>query len=446
MSRSFDKTHASKDARPPADRPRIGVPVVVGMAIIGLFFGIFGVWAAVAPLQSAAIAPGVVSVESQRKTIQHLEGGIVAEILVRDGDEVAAGDVLVVLDETQARARLQLLRGRYRAAQALEARLVAERDGLDVIAFPEAMVDAEEDVEVAGLVESQTNIFNARRRSLQGQTAIMEQRVAQIREEIRGLEGQTAAQSEQLELTSDEIESVQELFERGMSGKSPLRELQRELAEVTGAYSQNVAAIARAEQNIGEAYLEIEELETRFLNEVVQELEAVRTETFDLSEQIRSAEDVLRRTSIRAPISGSVVDLQVHTVGGVIAPGQQLLDIVPRGERLVVEAFVDPNDIDVVEIGLPAKVYLTALSLRNTLAIDGHVETVSADRLTDRRTGADYFLARVVLADDLSSVLEQEELYPGMQAEVMIVTGARTTLDYLSRPIVRSLNRAFREQ
>jgi HlyD family type I secretion membrane fusion protein len=422
----------------------VTTPMAVGAGIVGLFFGVFGAWAAFAPLESAAVARGVISVETQRKTIQHLEGGIVGEILVRDGDEVTADAILVVLDDTQARATLDLLRGRHSAARALEARLIAERDGAAEIAFPEDARDSAE-ADVAELVRAQRNIFTGRRQSIAGQVAIMQQRIAQIQQEIRGLEGQTAAQAEQLALTNEEIASNQKLVDQGLSGKTRLLELQRALAEVTGEHSQSLAAIARAQQNIEETRLQMADLRTNFINEAVQQLGVVQTELLDLNEQIRAAEDVLRRTVIRSPMAGTVVGLQVHTVGGVVAPGQALLDVVPKGDRLIVEAFIDPNDIDVVEVGLEAQVRLTALTQRNLAPLEGHVTTVSADRLTDERTGASYFLARVELDDDPAENLDGERLYPGMQAEVMIVTGARTTLDYLSRPLVDSFNRAFRE-
>ena len=422
----------------------VTTPMAVGAGIVGLFFGVFGAWAAFAPLESAAVARGVISVETQRKTIQHLEGGIVGEILVRDGDEVAADAILVVLDDTQARATLDLLRGRHRAARALEARLIAERDGAADISFPDD-VRGSADAGVAELVRAQGNIFTGRRRSITGQDAIMRQRIAQIQQEIRGLEGQSAAQAEQLALTSEEIASNQKLVDEGLSGKTRLLELQRALAEVTGEHSQSLAAIARAQQNIEETRLEMADLRTSFINEAVQQLGIVQNELLDLGEQIRAAEDVLRRTVIRSPMAGTVVGLQVHTVGGVVAPGQTLLDVVPKGDRLIVEAFVDPNDIDVVEVGLGAQVRLTALTQRNLAPLEGHVTTVSADRLTDQRTGLSYFLARVELDDDPVAKLDGERLYPGMQAEVMIVTGERTTLDYLSRPLVNSFNRAFRE-
>ena len=337
------------------------------------------------------------------------------------------------------------MRGRYQAALALEARLIAERDNRPAIEFPEQLENGRDQSEVTEIIVGQENIFQARRRSLEGQTAILGQRVAQFEAEIRGLQGQIKAQDQQLELANDEIEGMRKLFEKGMLGKGRLRELQRELAEVTGERSQSEAAIARARQNIAEAHLQVTELGTNLLNEVVEKLGEVQSELYDLVEKIRASEDVLSRTEIRAPLAGTIVGLQVHTIGCVIAPGEDLLDIVASGERLLVEARVDPSDIDVVEPGLAAQVRLTAFSQRNSKPVNGVVLTVSADRLTDQRTGEDYFLARVELVDNLAEVLAGDSLYPGMQAEVIIVTGARTPFDYLIRPITQSLNRAMRE-
>jgi len=430
---------------PVADDIGTRIPMTIGLIIITLFFGVFGSWAMLAPLESAAIAPGVVSVESTRKTIQHLEGGIVGEIHVRDGDVIEAGAILIRLDETQPRASLTLFEGRFNATRALEARLIAERDRREAITVPKEFDEHESDPEIPELIEGQVNIFNARRQSIEGQSAIMRQRIAQIQEEINGLNEQIKAQDTQLELSNDEIESFQKLFEKGLSGKSRLRELQREFADVTGDRSRNIAAIARARQNIAEAKLQITELKTKLLNEVVQQLGDVQNELFDLNEKINAAKDILTRTDIVAPLAGTVVGLKVHTVGGVVAPGEPLLDIVPKEEQLIIEAFVDPNDIDIVESGLTAQVRLTAFSQRHMVPVEGEVITVSADRLTDERTGRDYFLARVKLLEDPSEILEGAVLYPGMQAEVMIVTGARTTFDYIIRPITQSMNRAFRE-
>jgi HlyD family type I secretion membrane fusion protein len=441
----------SSRARPqyswlPAAEIGIRPVLAVGVGVIVLFFGIFGGWAALAPLGSAAIAPGEVIVEARRKTVQHLEGGIVGEIRVREGDRVAAGQMLIRLDETQPRATLDLLKGRSRAAAALEARLNAERDEQKAIEFPPFLLDEGGDPKVRKILDGQTRIFDARRNSILGQIAILKQRIAQYAEEIKGLKGEVAAETTQVELIAQELEGVETLYSKKLVRKPRLLELRRRQAEIEGRLAQNRARIARVRQNIAETHLRISELRTERINEVVEELRKVQSERFDLQERIRAAEDVLRRTAILAPLAGTVVGLQVHTTGGVIAPGQPLMDIVPSGDRLIVEARVAPEDIDVVHAGLAAKVRLTALNRRNSLPLEGRVLSISADRLVDERTGETYFLARVELLEDPADALGGAFLYPGMAAEVMILTGERTALDYLFTPLSRSLERAFREE
>ena len=448
-----DRPAASSPAEPsgpapglePAGRIGLGWPVVAGLLIIALFFGALGSWAALAPLESAAIAPGVVIVDTKRKTVQHLEGGIVGEILVQEGDTVSAGQVIIRLDETQPRAMLELLKGRYRAASALQARLMAERDGRERIDFPDWLLAESDDPKVAEVIDGQVNIFVARRKALAGQVAIIEQRIAQFAEEIKGLKGQIVAEDTQLRLISDEISVVRDLLAKGLARRPRLLALQRREAEIEGSRSQNEALIARVKQNIAEARLHISELQTTLINEVVKELRDVQSEQFDLTERMRAAEDVLHRTEIRAPIAGTIVALQVHTPGGVIASGEPLLDIVPSEDRLVIEARVDPKDIDVVHPGLPAQIRLTAFPLRTTPMLDGRVAYVSADRLVDKRTGQPYYVARVLFDESQEEVLDDLVLYPGMPAEVMIVTGSGTALDYILKPITTSLNRALRE-
>ncbi len=428
------------------DSTNMGMTPVMasGGAIIGLFFLAFGGWAALAPLKSAAIAPGGVAVESNRKTIKHLEGGIVGEIEVRDGDVVTAGQVLIRLDDTQARVTLARLKGRTVAARALEARLIAERDGSDRILFPVSLTDNGGDRENAKTLAGQLKIFAIRKEAVASQESILRQQSAQLNEEIAGLKGLIAAENTQIKLIRSEIADVQSLVTKGLAKRPRLLALQRQQAEIEGARSRNIASVARAKQQIAETRLRISELKTQKLNQVVEELRATQTELFDLEERIRPAEDVLLRTRIKAPLDGTIVGLQIHTPGGVIGPGEPLMDLVPSGASMIIESQVDPNDIDVVHAGLPAQVRLTAFNQRNLIPINGKVLTVSADRLTDERSGVPYFLARVVLVEDLSKDLAVA-LYPGMQAEVMIVTGERTVLDYIFRPLARSLGRAFRE-
>ena len=421
------------------------MPIALGFGVIALFFGGFLGWAALAPLGSAAIAPGVVSVETNRKTIQHLEGGIIGAIKVKDGDYVKAGQVLVVLDEIQPRASLELVRVRQLASIALKARLVAERNDAKRISLPDELRARRKETKVAEIIDGQINIFNARRKAYAGQVAILNQQIKQLAEEIKGTQGQIESEKKQSTLIADEIKDVSGLVEKGLVPRRRLRALQRNAAEIEGNLSLNRSRIAQVRQTITETRLQISELTTAKINEVSQELRDVQADLFDLEERERAAKDVLNRTVIRAPLKGTVVNLQVHTLGGVIAPGAPLLDIVPSEDRLIVEARVSPSDIDIVQVGLLAQVRFTAFSQRQTQPVDATVTAVSADRLTDERTGEIFYLARIEIKDDLAEKLGANKLYPGMQAEVMIVTGERTALEYFLKPITSSLNRAFRE-
>ncbi len=425
--------------------PRLKGETIAALIILGGFFGGFLSWAALAPLQSAAIAPGVLSVDGYRKTVQHLEGGIVSQILIQEGEEVEAGQVLIRLDDTSPRATLELLRGRWMVSSALEARLKAERDGASEISFPAKLVAEKYDPKVAEIIEGQMNIFKSRHDVLAGQSSILKQRASQLEAEIQGVRGQIAAEDVQLKLLKEEIADIEELYKKGFARKPRLLQLKRRAAEIKGARNLNEAQIARARQSIAESKMRAAELGTGMLNEAVQELRKVQSDLYDLRERLRAAEDVLRRTEIRSLVGGTVVNLQVHTPGGVIGAGAPLLDVVPRERRLIVEAQVNPSDIDIVRSGLEAQVRFTAFNQRHRPPASGTITSVSADRLTDENTGNDYYLARIQLAEEGQGAVEGDELRPGMQAEVMIVTGERTALEYLIEPFTRSLNRAFRE-
>ncbi len=440
-------TDKDTDTVPPIpERPPVFGAVFTGFLIIALFIGGFVAWAGVAPLQSAAIAPGSVNLDTYRKTVQHLEGGIVDEILVREGAQVAAGQVLIRLDDTTPRASLELLHGRWLVASALEARLTAERDGLDGVRYPEDLTGRLDDPKTRQILEGQDNIFQARREALRSQVAILAQRAAEYSEEIAGIAGQIRSETEQLALVEEELADVQTLFDKGFARKPKLLQLQRRVAEIEGNRNLHQAQIARARQSIGETRMRAADLKTTRLNQVVEELRKAQAELYDLNERLRAAEDVLARTEIRAPLDGIVVDLRVHSAGGVIASGAPLLDIVPQEERLVVEAKIDPKDIDVVREGLEAQVRFTAFNQRHRAPAAGRLTSISADLLTDEASGQSYYLARVELVvEDAGAAAELAALHPGMQAEVMIVTGARTALDYLLEPLMLSLNRAFRE-
>ena len=407
--------------------------ITLAVAVVVLFLGGFAAWAALAPLESAAIAPGALGVSGERKTVQHLEGGIVAEIAVAEGDAVAAGQIVLVLHDTQPRVSLAQLEAQRRSAAALEARLIAERDGLDVIVWPAWLRVADSDRVRA----TQERIFDVRKASFDNETAILEQRIAQIREQAAGYEGHIAAQDREIVLLSEEVRDIRSLVEVGHMPMPRLRALEREEAEIAGARARNRAQVARLNQAAGETRLQIVRLGNARLTEVITELREVEARLADLNERLTAARDVLARTRVVAPVSGTVVGLSVFTRGAVIAPGQRLMDIVPAGEHLVVEARVATTDIDSVSVGLPAQVRLTAFSLLTTPPLVGRVIRVSADAFSDERTGASWYEARIGL-DPGQAALEGLQLVPGMPAEVMIVTGASTPLEYLLKPSSRA--------
>ena len=420
--------------------------VLVGTIIVLIFFGFFGAWAVFAPLDSAAIASGTLAVENNRKVVQHLEGGIVKEILVRDGDAVKAGQPLIRLVGIQPRAQLQLIRGQRNALLARAARLRAERDGNAGLSFPEELTAQGDDPRVQESMLGQLNIFEARRDAIEGQRQILGQRVAQFREEIFGVQAQIRSADEQLVLIEDELTGLQTLFAKGLTPKSRLLALQRRKAEIQGERGQNLSAIARAKQNITEAEIRIFELRTEQVSEVVSELREVETELLDLQERLGAAEDVQRRTDVISPADGVVVDMQITNVGAVIQPGERLLDVVPGNEKLVIDARVTPTDIDVVHPGLPAQVRLVAFNQRITPTVEGTVASVSADRLIDEATGESYFTARIEISNPDDPTLDGLVLLPGMPAEVLIRTGERTLLQYLVSPVQQSFTRSLTEQ
>lgn len=420
-------------------------PVVAGVIVVAGFFGLFGGWAAFAPLDSAAIAAGVVKVEGERKSIQHLEGGIVGELPVRDGDLVRAGDVLLRLDDTQSRARLELLKRRWATRMALAARLRGERDGLKAVEFPPESAAGLAPEDLRAIRRAQRNVFAARQRAIAGQTGILRQRQAQTNEEVVGLGNEIAAQDRQIALIAAEVAGLERLFQRGLTPRDRLLGLQRRQAEIEGERARNQAAIARAQKSISEIEQQIVELGTNRLNQVVAELSVVEAELFDLEQQIQAARDVFARMELRAPVEGVVVAMAVHTPGAVIRPGAVLMDIVPARAGLIVEARVQPDDIDVVSQGQEAQVHITAFSNRDLPPLSGAVAVISADSLVDERTGSAYYAAQVRLPPSELDKLEGLQLLPGMPAEVMINTGSRSFLDYLLQPIARTLRRAMRE-
>lgn len=428
------------------DSPSIRRLVIVGFGMIALFLGTFGIWAIFSPLEGASIAPGVVTVDSQRKTVQHLEGGIIDKILVTEGAKVDKGQPLIFLDKTQAQAQLEQLLTRQRNALARESRLIAERDNLDAIAFPEELEVVRESPKVGELLTNQERIFTARKEFYASQQEIIHKQLAQSNAELTGQKQRIGIEKRRLAIIGEEIAGNRQLAEKGYVSKTQLLRLEREETQIQSTISQLQANASRLEQNVAENRAQLKEQQLERIKEIVEELRESREARYELDEQIAAARDVLERTTIKAPLSGTVLNLQVFSEEGVIGPGQALLDLVPNDESLVIEARVDPSDIDQVNAGMKAQIRLTALSMRNVRPIDGELLTVSADRLVDEQSGLAYYLARVKLLDNVADLMNGVELYPGMQAEVMLLTEPRTPIEYLLKPLSESFNRAFREE
>jgi HlyD family secretion protein len=415
--------------------------MIIGCTVIGVAFGGVGAWLFLAPLDSAAVAQGSVVVDSHRKTVQHLEGGIVRSVMVKEGDTVAAGQTLMVLEGAQAQSALGQVRNQYWTAKARVARLEAEQAGLDRLAWPAEFAEAD-----PKLLDAQQDMFRARHDTFVAQMAVREKRIGQIEQQIVALAAQRTATEESLGYNATELAAVEKLYKQGYERRPRLLQLQRMSAEMQGSLGELSAKIARAEQEKAEAELELMGQRNTRAQEIAVELQEARTTLLDLSDRLRAAQDVMNRTDVKAPQDGRVVDLKVYTVGGVVTPGQPLMDIVPVDDPMLVEARVKPADIDVVHVGMSANIHLTAYKQRTTPPVAGTVQHVSADRLVDPRTGEPYFVALVrPLPEELAKIADVQ-LSPGMPAEVFITTGERRAIDYLLSPLTDSMRRGFREQ
>jgi membrane fusion protein, epimerase transport system len=417
-------------------------PRRIGMLIFILVFGVFGLWAAFAPLDGAAHATGQVTVRSNKQLVQHLEGGIVADILARNGDLVEAGEPLLILDDTQSLAQLEMANGQYVALKALESRLIAERDELDAVEFP--MEISTIDAGAQSEMMSQTRIFQTRKAALEGGIEVLEQRVEQLQSQLRGLRALQESKQELADSFDEELTDVRSLLEEGFADKNRLRELERNSATLRGEAAELTADISSTEIQIGETRLEILQQRREFQNEVANRLAEAQTELKDVTERIRALRDIVNRTVIKAPVTGIVNGLQVHTIGGVISPGTPIADVVPQSDELIVEARVSPVDIDRVAIGQEATIRFSSFS-SSVPNIQGEVIHVSADSFSDQNTGMPYYTARVEVTPEGMQNLGDLSLIPGMPAEVFIATGSRTFLQYLTKPISNALARSFIE-
>lgn len=428
-------------------RSELRASCIFGVAVIGIFLGGGTLWAVRAPLSGAVIANGVIGFESKRQTVQHLEGGIIKEIRVKEGDVVTAGSTLLVLDDTTARARTEELRNRIRTLAAEEARLLAERERNAKIDFDHPLLQSADDSEVALVIKQQTSLFEARITNFNTRRNILKKRIGQLEKQIDGLAIQLKGVRRQLELVREEAATVADLVKKGYERKPRLLSLLRAEADISGTEGQLITSIARGEEAISEIEIRITNLETDLLENVDARLSQVTAERVSAEKIYRETTDRLARTSVVSPIDGVVLDVRFKTVGGVIRAGEPIFDIVPSGDdELIINARIRPTDIDEVATGLSATVMFSAFQRRYLKRINGEVVRVSADAFSDETTRERFYLVDVKIdRAHLFEVAPELELTAGMPADVFITTKERTVADYLIQPVMRSFERAFRE-
>jgi HlyD family secretion protein len=422
--------------------------MIAGMAIVGFVtFGIGG-WAATSELSGAVIGQGVVVVDSSVKKVQHQTGGIVGELRVREGDRVKAGDILVRLDETQTLANATIITKSFDELLARQARLETERDNGDQIVFPKILLERARDPEseAARAIAAERSLFDLRRQARGGQKAQLKERRAQLQEEIKGYDGQAAAKQREVDFVHQELEGVRTLWQKNLVPITRLTALERDTARLEGERSQLSGMTAQAKGKIAEIELQIIQVDQDLRTEVGKDLIEARSKISELAERKTAAVDQLNRIDIRAPQSGRVHQLTVHTVGGVISPGEQIMLIVPDADALAIEVKIAPRDIDQVYVGQTASMRFAAFNQKTTPEIEGEVTMVSADLTQDQRTGTSYYTTRVLPRPEELARLGTAKLVPGMPVDVFIKTPGRTALSYLIKPLRDQAERAFKER
>jgi membrane fusion protein, type I secretion system len=422
--------------------------MVFGLIMFGVVtFGIGG-WAASSQLFGAVIGQGVIVVDSSVKKVQHATGGIVGELRVREGDRVNAGDILIRLDETQTLANATIVTKSLDELLARQARLEAERDSADQVSFPKALVDRTKDAksDAGRAITAEAKLFDLRRQARSGQKAQLKERSAQLQEEIKGYSGQVEAKQKEISFIHQELEGVRSLWQKNLVPIARLTALERDAARLEGERSQLGGMIAQSKGKIAEIELQTIQIDQDLRSEVGKDLIETRSKLSELAERKTAAVDQLNRIDIRAPQSGRVHELSVHTVGGVIAPGEQIMLIVPDADALAVDVKITPRDIDQVYVGQTATMRFAAFNQKTTPEIEGQVSVLSADITLEQRTGASYYTARVSLKPEELAKLGAAKLVPGMPVDVFIRTQGRTALSYLIKPLQDQAERAFKER
>jgi HlyD family secretion protein len=418
--------------------------IIAGTSTILIAFGGFFGWAYSAELGSAAVSLGTVIVDSKRKTVSHLEGGILDRLLVQEGDEVKVGQPLIRLDDTRARSELQSLQSRRVGLIAKLARLRAEQAGETEIAFPQNFGEMG-DISAESAMRAERIFFEKRYAQKMSRVDIQKKTIEQYTEQAKSSDAQIAATDRQIELITEQRDAIAGLVKKGFAQKSKLTEIDTRLSELAGTRGEYAGDKAKAEQAKAGAEFSLIGIESDLQSEIAGEITTSQVELADTEERIVAAKDVMRRVEIRSPQAGIVANIRLRTPGGVVAPGEAILDIVPENEPLVVEMKISPRDIDSVIVSSPVQVRLTAYNQRSLSPLDGKVTYVAADQVIDEKTDTAYFVARAEIATQSLASNPTIKLYPGMPAEVLIVHKPRKAIEYIISPISDSFNRAFRE-
>lgn len=455
MNAGIPQVRLDKDAAPPRNAMR---PLVLAGVVILVVFGGIGAWSATAPIDSAVVAPGMIAVETDRRAVQHLEGGIVAEVLVKEGAIVKQGQLLMRLDETKTRGQEEVARGERYTQLAAEARLTAERDDRPSVTFPDELLARKSEKKVADILKLANAQFETRATAIKGQRQILQQRIVQLEEQIEGFRALQKSKARQSELIDEEMRMIEDLVKKGHVTRQRYLALQREASRLDGEAADHIASIAKAQQTIGETKLQILQLDNDRQQEITKELRDVQAKLFEATERLGMLEDQSRRLEITAPVDGTVINLAYVTVGGVVPPGATILAIVPSNEKIVAQAQVSPADIDSVHPGQLVHIRFSTASAKNTPVLEGTLEYVSADRLTmDQRPGLStaamptlvpnaFYTARVTIDNAQLAKLGDLKIHTGMPVEVLINRGERTALQYIAGPLSNNFARAFKER
>jgi len=434
------------DQRPDDPSDGIWKYMLTGVVAVVILVGGAGGWAATTTISGAVIAQGVVVVETSIKKVQHPTGGVVGAILVKEGDSVKAGDLLIRLDETVTRANLLIVTKQLDEMAVRKARLNAERDKADKITFPKHIEARADEPALAQIIRSEINLFDSRRRAVEGQKEQLRNRATQLREEITGLEAQERAKAAEIGMIKSELNSMNELVVKNLVPKSRVISMRRETTRIEGERARLAATVAQTKGRIVEINLQMLQIDRQLGSEIFKEIREIQAEEAQLIEKRIAARDQLKRVDIRAPKSGRVHQLEVHTIGGVIRPSDTLMMIVPKNDQLVIEAKIAPEDIANVYVGQKAFIRFTAFNQRTTLELNGKIARVGADLTRDVQTQIGYYIGRITPAAGELAKLGELKLVPGMPVEIHMRTGDRTALSYLIQPLRDQMRRAFKQR